>query len=525
MAAQDPNHRGIMVDDLSRGRRPLGSLGGVAEFAVDAAGNVTGLVGPRGVKIIDLTRRGRKVVLFGDSITGQNVVPPGGGYAECYAAQGYFVQASIELGWPFTIVDAGVSGNTTTQMLARITEDVLDESPDICVVMGGTNDIAGTLTASEISDNIKSMCAKLRGIGATVVLCTITPTTAHTTTPKYGKKRSDINAELKRYASANSGIILADTERAILDPATGGPLSGTTTDGIHPSNIGARKLGRCVADAMSGIVPAWSEGGAADNGYAINPLANGSNAAGSGGFTAQTGITGVGPNGWDAGVRNTGAAVLSKVTRSNDWRPDTLLRIAATFTANMDGVYVTTGGSDRVGVAKGRYDQYWAANTAYGLNDRKKPTVANGYHYVVTVAGTTHATTEPTWPTTEGETVTDGTVTWRCHRTPINGDQFFATAEVDTSALTGGAQPVLTLHVGYTDGTYQDVVACGFLDLGASYGQAPDQIPTTGRLVTPPLTLDLSAKSLRYLFAKLAVYGPAGGGVTLDVTRFDIVRV
>ena len=48
MAAQDPNHRGIMVDDLSRGRRPLGSLGGVAEYATDAAGNVTGLVGPDG---------------------------------------------------------------------------------------------------------------------------------------------------------------------------------------------------------------------------------------------------------------------------------------------------------------------------------------------------------------------------------------------------------------------------------------------------------------------------------------------
>lgn len=51
MAAQDPNHRGIMVDDLARGRRPLGSLGGVAEFAVDASGNVTGLVGPDGVEI------------------------------------------------------------------------------------------------------------------------------------------------------------------------------------------------------------------------------------------------------------------------------------------------------------------------------------------------------------------------------------------------------------------------------------------------------------------------------------------
>lgn len=54
MAAQDPNHRGIMVDDLARGRRPLGSLGGVAEFAVDASGNVTGLVGPDGKNALQM---------------------------------------------------------------------------------------------------------------------------------------------------------------------------------------------------------------------------------------------------------------------------------------------------------------------------------------------------------------------------------------------------------------------------------------------------------------------------------------
>lgn len=42
----DANLRGLMVDDLQRGRRPMGN---VAEFATDASGNVTGLVGPNGV--------------------------------------------------------------------------------------------------------------------------------------------------------------------------------------------------------------------------------------------------------------------------------------------------------------------------------------------------------------------------------------------------------------------------------------------------------------------------------------------
>lgn len=40
------------------------------------------------------------------------------------------------------------------------------------------------------------------------------------------------------------------------------------------------------------------------------------------------------------------------------------------------------------------------------------PTVNNGHIYLATVAGTSGAV-EPTWPTTSGATVADGTVTWQ----------------------------------------------------------------------------------------------------------------
>jgi len=58
----------------------------------------------------------------------------------------------------------------------------------------------------------------------------------------------------------------------------------------------------------------------------------------------------------------------------------------------------------------------WEASTAYSLEDIVVPTAGleNGFRYECTTAGTSHATTEPTWPTTEGETVVDGTVTWTC---------------------------------------------------------------------------------------------------------------
>ena len=60
----------------------------------------------------------------------------------------------------------------------------------------------------------------------------------------------------------------------------------------------------------------------------------------------------------------------------------------------------------------------WAADTAYALGDYCIATTFNGWRYEATVAGSSHATTEPTWPTTEGGTVVDEGVTWTCRRCP-----------------------------------------------------------------------------------------------------------
>jgi hypothetical protein len=59
----------------------------------------------------------------------------------------------------------------------------------------------------------------------------------------------------------------------------------------------------------------------------------------------------------------------------------------------------------------------WVKNTVYALDSYVRPTTLSkftGYVYKCTTAGTSHATTEPTWPTTIGGTVTDGTVVWTC---------------------------------------------------------------------------------------------------------------
>lgn len=101
-------------------------------------------------------------------------------------------------------------------------------------------------------------------------------------------------------------------------------------------------------------------------------------------------------------------------------------RLASVQTA-ADGSYTLqwTGyyGPVIVVATPGKSNTVWAASTAYAAATQRIPTVENGFLYEVLAGGTSGAT-EPTWPTTPGDTVVDGTVTWECveyHRPLIHG--------------------------------------------------------------------------------------------------------
>jgi hypothetical protein len=91
------------------------------------------------------------------------------------------------------------------------------------------------------------------------------------------------------------------------------------------------------------------------------------------------------------------------------------------------GAATTACYSTLVNVAAGVVvaDTVWAANTAYTVGQRCKPVMSTsftGLSYVCTVAGTSHASTEPIWPTVLGQTISDGTCTWIAVEYQNNGD-------------------------------------------------------------------------------------------------------
>ena len=108
----------------------------------------------------------------------------------------------------------------------------------------------------------------------------------------------------------------------------------------------------------------------------------------------------------------------------------------------------TTEGSIDTGFTPNK----WAVGTSYGVGDRVVPSYLNGYVYQCTVAGTSHASTEPTWPTTLGTTVLDNSARWRCElaETVDNGLVSNLTITVlaaVTETLTDWGRGVWTLQV------------------------------------------------------------------------------
>jgi lysophospholipase L1-like esterase len=149
------------------------------------------------------------------------------------------------------VVDRGISGQTSPQMLARFYQDVVALHPKVVHIMAGTNDVAGNTGPSSPDDfknNIRAMVDLARANHIQVVLASILPAERFPWRPDLQpvEQIRQLNAWLKQFANQRQ-LIYADYFSS-LTTASGAFRPELSNDGVHPNSDGYAAM-RPIADA------------------------------------------------------------------------------------------------------------------------------------------------------------------------------------------------------------------------------------------------------------------------------------
>ena len=148
------------------------------------------------------------------------------------------------------VVDRGISGQTTAQMVGRFQQDVIDLNPRVIHILAGTNDIAGNTgptTLAWIEANVRTMVELAKAHHIHVVLAAVLPAARYSWRPSIEPvaQIQALNAWLKAYAEAEH-IGFVDYAPA-LDDGRHGIKSELSGDGVHPNAAGFAAM-RPLAD-------------------------------------------------------------------------------------------------------------------------------------------------------------------------------------------------------------------------------------------------------------------------------------
>jgi lysophospholipase L1-like esterase len=193
---------------------------------------------------------GQKVAFLGDSIT--QFGTGAGGYVTLVG------QAMDKAGRKIVVIPAGVSGNTSKDMLARLQVSVIDKKPDWMTLSCGVNDVwhgAKGCTLDEYKKNITSIVDQATAAGIKVVILTATMIQE--------EPNNDLNKQLIPYNDFLRGLAkerhfpLADlnadmqaelaSEKAELPGLKGSIL---TVDGVHMNGLGNEMMAAGVLKAF-----------------------------------------------------------------------------------------------------------------------------------------------------------------------------------------------------------------------------------------------------------------------------------
>ena len=154
---------------------------------------------------------GENIICFGDSLTYGTGASSGMDYPS---------QLSMMIGK--TIINAGVPGNTTSDGLNRLDEDVLSQSPRIVLITLGGNDLKNKISKKTAFSNLNRIVLSIQAKGALVVI-------AGVDIPLMGRGFRESYRELAKETGA---VLIPNVLEGIMGK------SELMSDPIHPNDKG-----------------------------------------------------------------------------------------------------------------------------------------------------------------------------------------------------------------------------------------------------------------------------------------------
>lgn len=204
---------------------------------------------------------GNTAVVLGDSLTIGNPT----------ADNSWAYYASILSKGRFNILyNAGISGQNTTSIAARVQSDVIAKKPKICVILAGTNDVLQGVLPATTRTNLESMITALQSANIMPILCTIPPadTTGH-------QSANDTINFIIRSLATKYRLAVCDFHTPMLNTANGLFNSTYSSDLVHPLPAGAKILGQKFVTDIVPTLPAFTHHMPTVNATTNNLITNG----------------------------------------------------------------------------------------------------------------------------------------------------------------------------------------------------------------------------------------------------------
>ena len=177
--------------------------------------------------------KGHRVVALGDSL----IVGIGAGSPE-----GGFIPV-LEKRLDTAIVNKGVSGDTTRDGLMRLENDVLNENPDIVIVLLGGNDYLRQIPEEETFANLRTIISQTQSHGAVVMLLGV----------HGGLLVDHFDDNFAALAKETGSLFVPNVLDGIIDNKT------LMSDEIHPNDRGYEKIVDKIAPSLLGLILAAPE--------------------------------------------------------------------------------------------------------------------------------------------------------------------------------------------------------------------------------------------------------------------------